>query len=292
MRNFNAVPAFDYIGAPFYRPLNYGGIAGMGIPLAFNWISYGASTANPNICVKVSLKSQETAKRVPSIRSVYIDNMNSNTPIYVYFPDTQYAVVCKPNCSGWYKAYTGELAFWVIGLGFVTNDIPSTSIIVTNLEIENAIDVEIDSAVALWKASAAISRGNTIYNQDFGTPALGDQTVQYTDFVTALNQILEVGLWTTPRPSGFIYLTHVDFSAFAPAALAASFTFVVESLGISGILYTQGGQLYPNAPAKFLNFSAMNIKLDATETWRMRVIAFGGVSCTLTSSFNFTHNPD
>lgn len=301
MRNFNAVPAKNYIGTPFVKPLSYGGIAGIGVPLVFNWVSYGASTLAPNQTSIVDLRSKGVATKIIGIRSLYIDNMGSDVPIYVYFPDTQYTVVCQPNSSGWYKVYTGELVFWVVGLGFLTGSAPSTFIIATNLSVESAIDLEIQTSIALWKASATISRGTTIYNQNFGTPALGDQTIQYSPTPWAIG-VMQNNLWGTPLSSGFIYLTHVDIRAglYVQVNTAAGVDIIIESTGAAGVLYQYrldfpGGfaAVFENPSVPILTLNNMNVKLDATQTWRMRCSALAGFAFVqMHTTWNWTTNPN
>lgn len=300
-RSFTAVPRQEYIGQPSPRPLKYGGIEGIGIPLNFNWLSYGASTLNANQAAIVDLRPRQISARLIAIRSIYIDNLGSDTPIYCYFPDTQYSVAAQPNSAGWFKVYSNELIMWVIGLGFLTGDVPSTYILATNLSVENATDIEIQSSIALWKASAIISRGNTIYNTNLGVPALGDQA--YQSVLNISNGVFRDHLWNTPYPSGFIYITQLSMllhSMGATPGLVGTMTLVLESTGISGILYQASiavtgpaAGTVISAPAYLLGpFNSMNLKLDATQEWRLRAFDItNGFFAGQNFISNFTTNP-
>src|SRR5580704_7932466 len=105
MRSFIGFGQANYIGIPETQGIKLAGIKGVVIPLLFQWISYGASTAKPNINVLVNVNNQACIA-MDQIRSVYIDNLGSDQPIYVNFPDTNYTIAAKPNSEGWYPAYT------------------------------------------------------------------------------------------------------------------------------------------------------------------------------------------
>ncbi|MDE2020114.1 MAG: hypothetical protein KGJ13_07250, partial [Patescibacteria group bacterium] len=118
-RNFAGFGQVQYIGTPYVVPIKLAGISGVVCPLRFDWFSYGASSLKPNINVLVNMDVQQCAK-MDVIRSVYIDNLGSDNPIYVFFPDTGCTVSAKPNSEGWYPAYTNAKTVWVVGLGFVS----------------------------------------------------------------------------------------------------------------------------------------------------------------------------
>lgn len=274
MRTFIGFGQVPYIGQPQAQAIKLGGIASVAVPLLFQWLSYGASTLVPNINVLVDLSTQPCVK-LDQIRSVYIDNLGSDNPIYVFFPDTGYTIVAKPNSEGWYPAYTNARKIWIIGEGFLTGDIPQTWILLSNIFLPPSVNTEIDNAVALWKASPVITRGSTIFNSALGIPALGDQTQQYLLNVnSAANNTLPV--FGSPFASGFITLTSISFSlrtATVNANLNADV--VLESTGISGILYDWrfalvGGATFAPGVLPIYSQSGLQIKLDATQTWRLR----------------------
>jgi hypothetical protein len=272
MRSFIGFGQFPYIGIPQSQPIKLSGIAGQAIPLLFQWISYGAA-AQPNINVLVDI-SQQPCVKLDQIRSVYIDNLGSENPIYVNFPDTNYTVVAKPNSEGWYPAYTNARQCWIIGEGFLTSSIPQTFIILSNIFIPPAVNVEIEQAITQWKASAIITRGSSIYNTNYGTPALGDQvtTPALQCPPGAGNQI--PNLFGTPGTSGFVYLTAVSVHAMNftnPGVFTA--TQLIESTGASGVLYNFNFSGAANAfyqDETLMELSGLQLKLDATQQWRIR----------------------
>jgi hypothetical protein len=297
---FGQVP---YIGQPFTNPIKLSGIAGVQCPLLFQWLSYGASTLTPNINVLVDI-GNAACKAMDQIRSVYIDNLGSDNPVYVYFPDTGYTIAAKPNSEGWYPAFTNAKQVWVIGEGFLTGDIPTAFIILCNIPLPASVNTEIDQAVALWKASASITRGSTIYNANLGSPALGDQVVNYV-FTFGTPGVFTSGLWGTPYPSGFLYINAIDFYLTGTTGAnnnVASTNIIVESTGVAGILFDlaysfeaeSGSGLIrdPGAPRLVGPLSGFNLKLDATQTWQIRV---GSIVNNFNSTYNFnsifTSNP-
>lgn len=300
-RSFIGFGQKQYIGVPYVRPITLGGLLGQVAPLQFNWLSYGASSTVPNINVAVDLSVNLVASKLRQIRSVYIDNMGSDNPIYVYFPSTDYAVVAQPNSAGWFRAYATDYQLQVIGEGFTTGDIPTTKILVANVDVSPAVDIEVAQAIALWKASATISRGNTIYNQNFGAPALGDQTFQAILDVTSAGNT--VGILNTPLASGFIIITHMYINLISVGDNVTGFltpTLFLESTGIAGILdkwkyvsnlISDPGYRPDYAPLYVLQSG--NFKIDATQTWRLRQdIACGGTTGFANAVFGYSTSPN
>lgn len=292
MRSFLGFGQVPYIGQPSAQAIKLGGIAGAAIPLLFQWLSYGASSSLPNINVLVDI-SQKVCAPVDQIRSIYIDNLGSDNPVYVYFPDTQYTLAAKPNSEGWYPVFTNARQMWVCGEGFLTGNIPQTGIIISNIPMPASVNTEIDNAVALWKASPSITRGLTIYNSAFGSPALGDQF-----FASALLDMGSLGatanLWNTPYASGFLYITDLQVVALNVTGAPGTGAFVIESTGVAGILasvsmYAPVTVNQNNAPV----FQTRGqIKLDATQTWRLRVSTNVGNGSRIQSFASFTQNPN
>lgn len=278
MRSFLGFGQIPYIGIPQPQPIMLSGIAGKIIPLLFQWLSYGASTTKPNINIYVSLQNA-LCKSFDQIRSVYIDNLGSDNPVYVNFPDTNYTVVAAPNSEGWYPAFTNAKNLSVIGEGFFTGDIPQTFILLSNIPLPPSVNVEINQATALWRASPVITRGTSIYNSSLGIPALGDQLQNSHSADLSINGNT-VALWGTPYASGFIYLTNLQLNVInLQNAAVASITLVVESTGVAGILIAPaftcpgggGGGSVSLANLLVMNLSGLQTKLDATQTWRLRV---------------------
>lgn len=289
---FGEVP---FIGQPSLRAVKIFGIAGQTVPLIFPWLAYGASSAIQNINVAVSLEGKVVSAKFDQVRSVYIDNLGSDTPVYVNFPDTAYTVVAKPNSEGWYPVYSNSLKFNVVGLGFVTGAIPTTIVIPSNVALPPNVNTELDQGLNLWLASATISRGTTIYNRDYGVPALGDQTLQAR---VALNGLSSTTLFNSPLASGFIYLTAISVEIIGtnePAATGQVGQIFIESTGLSGVLFNLQYFAVPlsqNPPGagNLLELAGLNIKLAANELWRLRNgISVNSGVCQV--SYTFTTNP-
>lgn len=267
---FGQVP---YIGTPFINPIQICN-GGSVIPLFFDWNAYGASSNRSSINVKVTLQPPTNRdKLLKQIASVYIDNTNSNVPIYVYCPDTKYSCVAQPNSAGWYPLYTNQQEIWVIGQGFTDGSIPQTQVFVTDLFIPPYTDQEILSTQSLFLASPNITRGTTIYNKNFGIPALGDQTQQAVLGLTVAGGT--VPLFGTPRASGFVYLTAIHFSILLIRQPGGGGDFVlnlrVRSTGPAGALYTIPfvGQANNSTFENLIVYSqsGLQVKLDATQSW-------------------------
>lgn len=282
-RSFLGFGQVPYIGQPFTNPIKLAGIAGLAIPLLFQWLSYGASTLTPSINVLVDCDTA-VCKNFDQIRSIYIDNLGSPNPVYVYCPDTGYTVSAKANSEGWYPAYTNSKKVWVVGQGFLTGNIPQAFIILSNIALLPNVNTEIDQAVALWRASPVITRGTSIYNNTFGIPALGDQFFSSSPLNLSTG-IPPVNMWNTPYSSGFLYITNLQVNMFGSIPPTGSLigNLVIESTGVAGQLillaynsansYGGFGNVYQSNPGvvNLLNMSGIQVKLDATQTWRMRL---------------------
>lgn len=267
----------------------------------FFWANYGVGTTNPNIAVNISIPAKGPRVLLDKILSVRIDNLGNPVPVYVYFPDTNYTVACPPDTVVWEPVKTNQFTAFIIAEGFTDNQIGNSAVYFCNFSTVPFQNNSFPQFTPLWKASATITRGNTIYNQNFGVPALGDQTAQYP--VAGTNPpVLATNLWGTPYPSGFLYLTHIDVKVLEAVGTAVGdlgVTWVLESTGISGTLYTFSFATVALAandlrttPISILNFSAMNIKLDATQIWRLRVTAATNIQgISYQHVFNFTINP-
>lgn len=278
MRSFLGFGQVPYIGQPSTNPIKLAGISGVQIPLLFNWLSYLASTSRPNINVLVDVDNT-VCRSLDQIRSVYIDNLGSDNPVYVYFPDTQYTIAAKPNSEGWYPAFTNARKIWIIGEGFLTGSIPSSFVILCNIPLPASVNTEIDNAVTLYKASPTITRGTTIYNSRLGTPALGDQLFT-AQLLPATIVGATVPLWNTPYPSGFLYVTGILIYGLGISnAVLNGGGMVIESTGIAGNLMSPSWIQQPNIPpgyvGEILKLEGLQTQLDATQSWRARMTTAG-----------------
>jgi hypothetical protein len=273
------------------------------VPISVNWLVPWQQAGNPaSVGVLLNLEMGTGGQRPPldKIQSVYVDNYNSSVPVYVVFPSTGFTITAPPGTSTWYPVITNNLVVEVFVIGLTAGFIPTTGIWFSNVIMQPYSDAEINQTIVQNLASAAITRGSTIYNTNFGIPALGDQTAQYNG--TANAAVLFNNLWGTPLASGFIYLTNVTFDVLgynsgAASSGLATMDFFIESTGVAGILYTFSPRVRlagANTVYPIFNVCSItgNIKLDATQTWRLRGANILGWNSDFSLITQFTTNPN
>lgn len=211
-RNFLAFPIAQYIGTPFSVPNNMCVVKGKAVALFIDWLSYGASSVINKVGVSVNLAIGQTpTKLLERISSVYIDNTNSNVPVYVFFPDTRFTAVAAPNCVGWYPVFTNGFECFILGDGFVTGQIPSCTVFLSDQFIPPYSDVELPQAIQLNKASPTITNGSTIFNQDYAVPALGDQIANATIGFLVPSSVV---MLPAVAVGWFYFITGINFSMY------------------------------------------------------------------------------
>lgn len=302
-RRFIGTGQVNYIGVPYTRPVPIchdpkGGVLNTAVPLQFDWNAYGASSVNSTVNVLVSLRTPDVRSTLlGAIRSVYIDNTNSITPIYVYAPDTQYVATAQANSAGWYPLYTNGSDIWVIGVGFVTGQIPYTTIFVSDLFVPPYTDLELNQSVALYKASPAIQRGSAIYNSQYAPAALADQV-----FCNGLNMTVG-GAFITVLPNvgnGFYYISAISlYGSFLTKSTAGTVncSVTLASTGLSGVLYTWNFQVTNISPQGIVTqpifeLSGYNLKINANEEWRLNNAGNVTDSGTVNLVMHYTFNPN
>lgn len=170
MRNFAAVPFAVYnAGQLSGKPFRDGGRTAQSVLAQIKWNTYNVGfqplgTANPqfNVTVDLNNAASNQVSQLWYVQSIYIDNDGCAFPVYVYFPDTGYAVSCPPNSSGWFKAFTIARRAWIVGLGISNLDIQNAA--VTNVFFTDAlsvpyVDPEQATAVEYGIASQTINIG-------------------------------------------------------------------------------------------------------------------------------------
>lgn len=294
MRNFGGIAVQAFQGILNVRAVKLQGIATAVVPINIVWSVYGASTLTPNVAVGFDFSAQAFVS-LDQIRSVYIDNLGSSSPVFVTFPDTSYTIVAKPNSEGWYPAYTNSQQFVVTGLGFNSASLPVTEVLVSNAVLPPAVNNEIDTSVAYWLASSQITRGTTIYNQNLGTPALGDQfTTAVLNLATDAN--IQSNLFGTPYTTGFIYIVDcMVFIASPTTAANGGNQLFFESTGIAGVFLAPTFSIQSTilTPGLAIVQQRGNWKLDATQTWRVRnSVQSGAMQGAARFDFTWTYNPN
>lgn len=268
-RQFIGQNQINYSGAPNTNPIQICN-GGRAVPLFFDWAAdYNAGSAAgkaQNVNVKISLApASNREKLLNQIASVYIDNTNSPVPIYVYCPDTRYSCVAQPNSAGWYPLYTNQTDIWVIAQGFVTGQVPFTTVFITDLFIPPYTDQEIQQASPLYLASANISKGNILFNKNYGIPSLGDQTCTFN--ITLNTPGFVVPINTFVGGSGFRYLKAAACTIAAGGAPATNALCAVQLVNqtLAGAFiwsweWLDGGNVYSITPP---GFSGLDLKFDA-----------------------------
>lgn len=263
------------------------------VPVNIDWNLYWQLAGNPaNVGVNINLQAASVqATILDRILAVKIDNLGSPTPVYVYFPDTGDTVACSANESVIMPVFTNNLNAVIFAIGLTAGNIPKTRIFFLNFAPPPNLDPEIANAVALWKASPSITRGNQILNTNFGTPALGDQTIQKNLLLSAVaNQSINL---LPVMASGFYYFTNLIIKGYVSSSAQACDA-IVESTGAAGILFDiPFGSTSPSVGVQvdIADIQPMQIKVDATQQWRFRIpqtfVSGSFCACIL----NYTFNP-
>jgi hypothetical protein len=279
--NFAGIATFPFQGVTYRLPVKLPqGVAVPAnqvppsiCPVSIDWNVYWQLAGNPvNVGVAVNLQAASVqASILDRIASVKIDNTGSNCSVYVQFPDTGDVINCPPNCSVTFPCLTNLLNANVFALGLEAGFIPTTRIFFYNIVLPPAVDYEVNQSVALWKASPAISRGTTIFNENYGTPSLGDQIQASIPLNVAAASNTQ--LWGTPYESGFIYLKALQINIIGLSANTLQVgEMAILSTGAGGILiaptYAAGAGFVNSGVINLLTLTGMDVKLDATQTWK------------------------
>ena len=277
-----------------YRPLPNELVPPSVVPVFIDWnVYWTAANFAADVAVEVNLQAASVqASILDRIALVKIDNTGSPVPVYIWFKDTNDVVTCPPNAAIAVPVLTNNLTATILTQGLTAGNIPQVRVFFANVILPPILDPEINQSMQLWKASPSITRGSNIFNTNFGMPALGDQSINYSYKTVAIG-VAQNNKWGSPYPSGFIYLTHVNFTVAVLPAASATLVMNVESTGVSGILYTFECAWTQWETLNVLNLSAMNIKLDATETWRTRIVSASGFNGNglFNETWNYTVNP-
>jgi hypothetical protein len=171
LRDFLAYPFAPYKGSFTSRAVRANNKQSSMVLTTVHWSLYTANgetlgTNNPNYTVNVELSGvgPNIVSQQWIIQSVYIDNEDVGFPVYVFFPDTFFAVSCPPNASGWYQVFTNGRNPRIVGIGITDADIANaakTGVYFTDALMVPYLDQEIASAVDLRLASPFISLGGT-----------------------------------------------------------------------------------------------------------------------------------
>jgi hypothetical protein len=293
-RTFAGIPVLPFIGQPFRYPLQAARVSKFPpsvVPISIDWNTPWQALNKPSqIGIQVNLQAQSTAgAALDIIKSIKIDNSNSTIPIYIQFADTQDVITCPPETIVTEAIYSNLLQFTVYAAGLTTGFIPTTRLQVCNVELTSNVDPEVQLTYPQWRGSPTIQRSNLV-TPGFSSPALGDQSVMSA--AQMLSNTVIHDLWGTPFAKGFIYLTNIDVTIVKPLTNIGLIEWKIAPADNSSILYQFYVDTSANVPAfaKMLNFSAMQLRLDATKEWLISGINFGGGSVYVQHAFNWTYN--
>lgn len=102
------------------------------VPIFIDWEKYQASSVRP-VTIDVDISTISQGPKIDAIRSIYIDNTFSNTPIYVIFNDTGFVVVCPANSTYLGPVWTNMLKCKIFAIGFQDGVLPKTLIHLCNV---------------------------------------------------------------------------------------------------------------------------------------------------------------
>lgn len=260
----------------------------------FNWATdYGAGSAKPDVNVLVNVQAGGAQQPIDFIRSVKIDNLGNSFPVYVYFLDTTDTIVAPPDTIVWEPVVTNSRVANVILQGAQTAGLGNTKVYFCNFFVPPYVDPAVNRVVPQWIGSPTIQRSN-ILTPGFGPPALGDQTESHLGTMGGGTGVFVNNLFGSPYSTGFIYLTHISVKVL----LATAAMLTVNKWQLEGddplfqFQYAWQNATNPDRypiPADVLTLNAMNIRLDATQTWALRCTVASAV-ITTTHIFNFTYS--
>jgi hypothetical protein len=159
------INAQNYIGTIYAVAMQIAGKSGRAVPLSFNWLAYGAGSANQNIVVAVNLGSGRSTQPAPlfdMIRSIYIDNLGSAVPLFVQFDDTGFTVTAQPYSDGWYPVFTNGFAFHIAAFGFTDTNVSQAKMYVSNVPVVAFTDVSLQSVLNQSLSSPSIGGGSGV----------------------------------------------------------------------------------------------------------------------------------
>jgi hypothetical protein len=308
--NFAGIATFGFQGTTFRLPiaLPQGTVTPPNqvppsiCPVTIDWNLYfqlagGAEAETPVTAVGVSINLQAAsvqASILDRIASVKIDNTGSPNSVYVQFPDTGDVVNCPPNCSVTFPCLTNLLQANVYILGLEPDVIPTTRIFFYNVVLAPAVDYELDQSIALWLASPSITRGDTILNENYGTPALGDQIVS----VNANLGVIGTTQILPPQESGFYYITSICLTITGAAATdgavsKALLQFADGNTLIDQTFFAMDTSLFDatNGIISLYQMSGLNLKFDATQALNyinnVALPASGFATASITLTFTY-----
>jgi hypothetical protein len=161
---FPGTPFGAYQGKTATRAFQRGDNNGYVIVNSIDWSDYATGgealgSDNPNFAVLIDWSASANVPQPFILQSLFVDNANSVTPVFVFFPDTLYTVEVEAGASGWFPVITNSPQAYVIAQGLVTNYLPVTTVMFTNLFIPPYTAVAQPNFIGLKLASPALGGG-------------------------------------------------------------------------------------------------------------------------------------
>lgn len=211
MRSFAGYPVENFIGTPYGHPINicapFGGHDAKVCPITIQWDIYGAGTAKPNLGVSLNLYSSASIKApIDRIAALYIDNTESENPVFIVFPDTGFIATCNAFSSEYIPVITGTLQAIIYTINYIDEYDYTTRVFFLDKWVPGFVTLERNQTFPNFLASP--SRGGFVFSPGFGSASLGDE--QFALSTTLINGY-SANILNTPNVNEFMYFRKVMF---------------------------------------------------------------------------------
>ena len=153
------VPFAVYNRQLFSMPFKRGGASGNLVAALIDWSQYGPGQGANQFVVQVRFGVGGNIPNGFKPISLYINNLGSSQPIYVFFPDNDYEIVAPANSEGWYPIISNAPIAWIGGLNFQLGNLPLTTVFFTDLFVPPYVNVAVPQALMQELASPALGGG-------------------------------------------------------------------------------------------------------------------------------------
>lgn len=252
-RNYFDIPRKTLLGQIVGLPINLDTPKSQtphALSLTINWAEYGSNGLSVpyanELAIPVSMQ-QGITYPIDRIRSVYIDNSNSDINVVIYFGDTQYTVMCQPRAVVWWPVITNLPEALIIGQRFRPGTQPATRIIFSNVAVPPGTAIE--RPISLPQYAATNPSGTTSSARDlvefFRAPVVGDLIAPLTYPLYSDFALLQIG--GTPYPAGYgLYITNLRLDALASRESPAN----EVSISNADLIYGDTGTVITTAPIR------------------------------------------
>lgn len=166
--SFQGIDVTEWIGQVNGLPMLLCGGNSRQVKMNIDWRLYEPEDGQ-SLGIQLNLDGIQPAFQLDAIRSVYVDNVGSPTPVYVYFPDSQFVAIYPPYSYGWSPVITNASNAIVYAVGLSTDNLPLTNIWFTNAFVPLAINT-LSAAISetpveiSYLGSAVVNLGNAASN--------------------------------------------------------------------------------------------------------------------------------